>query len=148
MEIKAYVDAKVLSMKLNPDSGPRGTRPSIPQRPYKPHPPTESDREKKILPQPIGDKCNPLCPLFTCTRNALFVVNKPIKGRLMRVAQCRLTGGDCINGECQYSSCRVNSLLPDGKCAKALEKKITRPSDEEIFREMMRVEEYDVSDFR
>jgi hypothetical protein len=39
-------------------------------------------------------------------------------------------------------------LLPDGRCAKALEKKFSRPPDEEFFREMLRVEEYDTSDFR
>jgi hypothetical protein len=107
-----------------------------------------SDRDRRVQPQPIGDKCNPLCPLFVCARNALFIANKPVKGRVMRVAQCRLIGGDCIDGECQYSSCKINSLLPNGRCAKALEKKIVRPSDEEIFREMLKVEEYDLSDFR
>ncbi|MCC6043317.1 MAG: hypothetical protein LM553_00350 [Desulfurococcaceae archaeon] len=113
------------------------------------HPPPEGiDRERRVLPQPIGDKCNPLCPLFVCTRNALFTANKPIKGRIVKAAQCRLTGGDCIGGECQYASCKINALLPDGRCAKALEKKFSRPPDEEFFREMLRVEEYDTSDFR
>ncbi len=106
------------------------------------------DKEKKVMPQPIGDKCNPLCPLFVCTRNAMFIASKPVKGRIIKTAQCRLTGGDCIGGECQYASCKVNSLLPDGRCAKALEKKHTRPSDEEFFKEMLKVEEYDVSEFR
>jgi hypothetical protein len=115
---------------------------------YKPIHHEEAEREKRIAPQPIGEKCNPLCPLFMCTRNALFVANKPIKGRVIKVAQCRLIGGDCIGGECQYASCRLNSLLPNNKCAKALEKKFSRPPDEEIFREMMRVEEYDISDLK
>lgn len=133
----------------NADSEGYRSRPY--HHPHKPHRPIhreEAEREKKVAPQPIGEKCNPLCPLFACTRSALFVINKPIKGRVLRVAQCRLTGGDCISGECQYASCKLNSLLPDGKCAKALEKKFSRPPDEEIFREMMRVEEYDISDFK
>ncbi|MEM4718370.1 MAG: hypothetical protein QXE81_06430 [Desulfurococcaceae archaeon] len=134
-------------MKSNTSAGPRNPNPTF-TKPQKPHHFPETEKEKRVSPQPLGDKCNPLCPLFICTRNALFVINKPVKGRMIKVAQCRLTGGDCINGECQYSSCRVNSLLPDGKCAKALEKKFVRPSDEEIFREMMRVEEYDLSDFK
>lgn len=104
--------------------------------------------EQKVAPQPIGEKCNPLCPLFMCGRNALFVVNKPFKGRVVKAAQCRLTGGECIGGECQYSSCKVNSLLPDNRCAKALEKKVGRVSDEELFKQMMQFEEYDVSDFK
>lgn len=138
-------------MKPNTSTGPRNPNTHKPHTHAKPHRPyysPETEREKRVAPQPLGDKCNPLCPLFICTRNALFVINKPIKGRMIKVAQCRLTGGDCINGECQYSSCRINSLLPDSKCAKALEKKFVRPSDEEIFREMMRVEEYDLSDFK
>ena len=104
--------------------------------------------EQRVLPQPIGDKCNPLCPLFICSRNALFVINKPFKGRVLRSAQCRLTGGECIGGECQYSSCRVNSLLPNNKCVKALERRLSRQSDEELFRQMMQLEEYDVDYFK
>jgi len=39
-------------------------------------------------------------------------------------------------------------MLPDGKCAKALEKRIKQVSDEELFREMNEIEDYDISDFR
>jgi len=104
--------------------------------------------EQRAQPQPIGDKCNPLCPLFICGRGALFIANKPFKGRVIRTAQCRLTGGECIGGECQYSSCRVNSILPDNRCAKALERRISRASDEELFKQIMQIEEYDISDFK
>ncbi|ACL10375.1 hypothetical protein [Desulfurococcus amylolyticus] len=103
--------------------------------------------EKRLEPQPIGDKCNPLCPFFTCNKNALMITSKPVRGKMIRVAQCRLIGGDCINGECQYASCRLNSLLPDGRCAKALERKIKQSSDEEMFKQMKQFEDYDVSDF-
>lgn len=135
-------------MKNRPSNMPRDNpQAHIPREHHRPRYPQEVS-EKKVVPQPIGDKCNPLCPLFICTKNAQFVANKPFKGRILRVAQCRLTGGDCIGGECQYSSCRVNSLLPDGRCAKALEKRFSRPSDDEIFKQMMQFEEYDISDFR
>ncbi|NAZ26655.1 MAG: hypothetical protein GU348_00690 [Thermogladius sp.] len=92
---------------------------------------------------PIDDKCNPLCPLFKCARNALFVTTKSYRGRTFKVAMCRLTGGECIGGECQYASCRINSLLPNGKCAKALEKKVKPLSDEELFREIQAIEDVD-----
>ncbi|MEM3926355.1 MAG: hypothetical protein QXU13_02075 [Desulfurococcaceae archaeon] len=104
-------------------------------------------KEHRLMPQPLGDICNPLCPLFSCGRNALFVLNKHVRGRMIRVAQCRLTGGDCIAGNCQYAVCKLNSLLPDGKCAKALEKRVKPTSDEELFRQMKNFEEYDIYDF-
>jgi len=99
--------------------------------------------EVKVQPQPLMDKCNPLCPLFRCARDALFTTNKPVKGRIIRVAQCRLTGGDCINGECQYASCRINSLLPDGRCVKALEKRTSRLTDEELIRQIQAMEDFE-----
>lgn len=99
--------------------------------------------EVRVQPQPLMDKCNPLCPLFRCGRDALFTINKPVKGRIIRVAQCRLTGSDCINGECQYASCRINSLLPDGKCVKALEKKTSRFTDEELIRQIQAMEDFE-----
>ncbi|MGC8982448.1 MAG: hypothetical protein ACP5KA_01635 [Desulfurococcaceae archaeon] len=104
--------------------------------------------EQRVAPQPIGERCNPLCPFFVCGKHAMFVVNRPFKGRMIRVAQCRLTGGDCINGDCQYASCKLNALLPDGRCAKALEKKRSVISDEELFRQMRKFEEYDISEIR
>ena len=118
----------------------------IPREHSKPHHQQRPVQDKYIAPQPLGDKCNPLCPLFKCNRNAFFVINKPFRGRAMKTAQCRLTGSDCIGGECQYASCGINSLLPNGKCAKALEKKTSHISDEELFRKMMQVEEYDIRD--
>ncbi|ADV64553.1 hypothetical protein [Desulfurococcus mucosus] len=102
--------------------------------------------EKRLEPQPIGERCNPLCPFFTCSRNALMVTSKPVRGKMIRVAQCRLTGGDCISGECQYASCKLNALLPDGRCAKALEKKAKHTSDEEMFKQIKQMEDYDLYD--
>ena len=99
-------------------------------------------------PAPIGDKCNPLCPLFYCTQRALVISNKPYRGKYIKAAFCRLTGSECTGAECRYASCRINALLPDGRCAKALEKKqrIIR-SDEELFREMQSIEDIDEESF-
>ncbi len=94
---------------------------------------------------PLGDKCNPLCPFFICTRRALVVVNKPYRGKMVKVAVCRLTGEECIGAECRYASCRLNAMLQDGRCAKALERYRRRQykSDEEMFREIESVEDYE-----
>jgi len=101
----------------------------------------------RMSPMPIGDKCTPLCPLFRCVKGALVIVNKSYRGKMIKEAYCRLSGGKCLGTECQYSSCRINALLPDGKCAKALERKIHRESDEELFREMEKYEDYVADDF-
>lgn len=76
-----------------------------------------------------------------------MVTFKPVRGRTLRVAVCRLTGEECIGGECQYASCRLNVLLPDGRCAKALEKKARHLSDEDMFKEIKRIEDYDAHEF-
>jgi len=104
-------------------------------------------QQRKASPMPIGDSCNPLCPLFKCMRGALFVHNKPYRGKMVKEALCRLTGDKCVGYECQYAGCKINALLPDGKCAKALEKKYKSVSEEELFREMREFEDYDVEDF-
>lgn len=104
-------------------------------------------KDRYLQPQPLGDRCNPLCPFFMCNKTALFTLNKPFRGKYIRVAYCRLTGGECIGSECQYSGCKINALLPDGRCAKALEKKTRHVSDDELFKELQSIEDYDVSDF-
>ncbi len=110
-----------------------------------------SDRRfpmRRQRPTPIGVKCNPLCPLFHCTQKAVVIINKPYRGKYQKVAFCRLTGSECIGAECKYASCRVNALLPDGKCSKALERRQRISSDEELFREMESIEDIDVEDLR
>jgi len=103
--------------------------------------------QKKMFPMPIGEKCNPLCPFFICTRRALVVGNKSYRGKIRKVAFCRLIGGECIGAECKFASCKLNALLPDGRCAKALEKKTKKTTDEDLFKEMREIEDYDVEDF-
>jgi len=104
-------------------------------------------QQRKASPMPIGESCNTLCPLFKCTRGALFIHNRPYRGKMVKETLCRLTGEKCVGYECQYAGCKVNALLPDGKCAKALERKYKTISEEELFREMQRFEDYDVDDF-
>ena len=73
------------------------------------------------------------------------MVNKPYRGKMVKVAVCRLTGEECIGAECRYASCRLNAMLQDGRCAKALERYRRRQykSDEEMFREIESVEDYE-----
>jgi len=104
-------------------------------------------RHRKPAPMPIGDRCHPLCPLFRCTRGALVVLNRSYRGRMVKEAYCRLSGEKCVGVECRFAGCRMNALLPDGKCAKALEKKMKLISEEELFREMQQIEDYDAEDF-
>ncbi len=103
---------------------------------------------RRQRPMPIGLKCNPLCPLFYCTQRAVVVINKPYRGKYQKVAFCRLTGSECIGAECKYASCRVSALLPDGRCAKALEKRRKASSDEELFKEMESIEDIDIEDLK
>lgn len=101
-------------------------------------------REKSYArPTPIGNKCNSLCPLFYCTQRALVISNKPYRGKYIKAAFCRLTGSECTGAECRYASCRINALLPDGRCAKALEKRQLIRSDEELFKEIQSIEDID-----
>ena len=77
----------------------------------------------KPRPMPLPDgRCNPLCPYFRCLNNALTIVRRPSHGRMHRVAYCRWIGDECIGGSCQYASCALKALLPDGTCLYAKEK--------------------------
>ncbi len=118
-------------------------RPRQDKRPYR----RQQYQQKRANPMPIGEMCNPLCPLFKCTRGALFIVNKSYRGKIIKEAYCRLSGDKCVGYECQYAGCRINALLPDGKCAKALERRYKSVSEEELFREMREYEDYDAEDF-
>ena len=97
----------------------------------------------KPKPMPLPDgRCNPLCPYFRCLNNALTVVRKPSHGRMQRVAYCRWIGDECIGGSCQYASCALKALLPDGTCLYAKEKGQRKEEElEDIERELKREEE-------
>jgi len=121
----------------NPDNMGKG----VMQQPRRPQP------EKKLTPMPIGDRCNTLCPLFKCTRNALFIFTRIHRGKNIKEAYCRLTGDKCVGFECQYSSCKINAILPDGRCNKAIEHKYRTISDEELFKEMKEYIDLDAEDY-
>ncbi len=91
---------------------------------------------KKPQPQPLPNgKCNPLCPYFRCMNKALVITRRTVRGRVQRVALCRMVGGPCIGPDCQYAACALHALLPDGTCAYAKEK--GAPSAEQVEREIM-----------
>ncbi len=92
------------------------------------------------MPLPDG-RCNPLCPYFRCLNNALTVVRKHVHGRVQKVAYCRWIGDECIGGSCQYASCALKALLPDGTCLFAKEKEAKETRLEEIEREIRAEEE-------
>ncbi len=79
-------------------------------------------RDREATPKPIGDKCNPACPFFRCSQNALMFTKKYVKGRVITTVMCRLVGDKCIGYNCQYAYCQKRYLLPDGRCSWALRK--------------------------
>lgn len=115
--------------------GPRRSGPGPRQGAGKPRP----------MPLPDG-RCNPLCPYFRCLNNALTIVRKPSYGRMHRVAYCRWIGDECIGGSCQYASCALKALLPDGTCLYAKEKRgAGKESDLEDFEKELKREEQEMS---
>ncbi|WP_187145974.1 hypothetical protein [Ignicoccus hospitalis] len=77
---------------------------------------------RDLKPKPLGDKCNPACPFFRCSQNALMFTKKYQRGKVITVVTCRLVGDKCIGYRCQYAYCEKKYLLPDGRCAWALRK--------------------------
>ncbi len=119
----------------NPARGRAGRR----GRPRSP----ESPSRQPPMPLPDG-RCNPLCPYFRCLNNALAITRRHHHGRVQRVAFCRWIGDVCIGGSCQYASCKLRALLPDGKCLYAVEKKERAESDLKELEEEVRREEIEM----
>ena len=94
---------------------------SVRGRDTQPHRKFESESEPKPL--PLGDKCNPLCPFFRCSKKALKIEKRYIKGMLQKVGFCMWVGDNCIAGECQFAFCEKRALLPGNKCAFAVKSK-------------------------
>jgi hypothetical protein len=116
-----------------------------------PRPPyrrTQHPAQRQLRPMPIGDKCNPLCPFFVCTKHALVIVNEFYRGRSVKVAYCRLFGGKCIGPACKYASCKLNAMLPDGRCAKAIKFKKPKYTDEDLIKEAEELDDYDAEEFK
>lgn len=87
-------------------------------------------------PKPLGDKCNPACPFFRCSQNALMFTKKYQRGKMITVVMCRLVGDKCIGYKCQYAYCERKYLLPDGRCAWVLRKKESESGEDEFIKEM------------
>lgn len=89
----------------------------------------------QLKPMPLGDRCNPLCPFFRCSKNAFVTVNKVVRGHVQKVAMCRLIGDQCLGHACQFAYCERKALLPNGRCAIAVKFK---GSSDEFLKEVER----------
>jgi len=89
--------------------------------------------ERELKPLPIGKMCNPLCPFFKCSKNALVFTNKVIKGHVQKAAMCRWIGDQCLGYKCQLGFCERKALLPDGTCAFAVR---FREGGDDFFKEV------------
>ncbi|AFH42764.1 hypothetical protein [Fervidicoccus fontis] len=86
-------------------------------------------------PNPLGEKCNNLCPLFWCTKRAYQIRRDPKTGR--KYVFCTWTNDECIGAACQYASCKANYLLPNGECGYAKNKvAMAQPEKEDIVEDI------------
>ncbi|MCE4625254.1 MAG: hypothetical protein F7C35_05240 [Desulfurococcales archaeon] len=108
--------------------GPRGPR--------RPRGPSEYRGHRELRPRPLGDKCNPLCPFFRCTKNALRIKTEYFRGRPMKVAYCEWIGDKCIGASCKFAACERNAMLPDGRCSFAIRRRAPQKDFEEELLEM------------
>ena len=90
-------------------------------------------------PRPIGDRCNPLCPFFRCAQKALRITTEHYRGRPVKVAMCSLVGDRCVGAQCRFAYCEKRAMLPDGRCAFAVEAKAKamKSFEEELKEELM-----------
>jgi hypothetical protein len=97
----------------------------------------KTEKRREATPQPINGKCNPLCPFFWCAKRAYQIRRDPRTGR--RYVYCTWIGDECIGASCQYASCKLNYLLPDGSCAYARkqEKRTSKDMLEELETEKL-----------
>ncbi|MEB3844285.1 MAG: hypothetical protein LRS48_01220 [Desulfurococcales archaeon] len=113
-----------------------GYDPRRTNRGYRPRPGGGRPHYRQPKPRPIGDKCNPLCPFFRCSRNALRITTEQFKGRIIRVPFCSWIGDKCIGAQCRFAYCEKKAMLPDGRCAFAVGKKREEKDFEEDLREI------------
>ena len=99
------------------------------------HQAVEARQEPK--PKPIGDRCNPLCPFFRCGQKALRITTEYYRGRPVKVAMCAIVGDRCVGTQCRFAYCEKRAMLPDGRCAYAVEAKsrLTKSFEEELQEE-------------
>jgi len=112
-------------------------RPSDPHAAQRRHPPIEDRRGRRgpirdlrptqeEKPTPINGMCAASCPLFECAKRALVV--KLVEGK--STPWCTWVDGPCIGYKCQYASCRLRYLLPDGRCLAPLKERSESKADE------------------
>jgi hypothetical protein len=82
-----------------------------------------AEQRQEPKPKPIGDRCNPLCPFFRCAQKALRITVEHYRGRPVKVAMCAMVGDRCVGPQCRFAYCEKRAMLPDGRCAFAVEAK-------------------------
>jgi hypothetical protein len=95
-------------------------------RAQQPPPEHIAEQHDRLTPKPIDTMCNPVCPLFRCTKKALII--KLVSGK--PTPWCTWVNDTCIGYKCQYASCSARYMLPDGRCVAALK---TREKEEDEF---------------
>jgi len=87
-------------------------------------------------PSPVNGRCSNTCPLFWCTKRAYQVRRDPKTGR--KFVFCTWIGDECIGASCQYATCKMNYLLPDGTCGYVKQKTQSVAEDKEIFEDLVK----------
>lgn len=129
---KRRQDRDFKSTGFNRDSGYQQRRGTEPQKSFREQPREHVEQK----PSPINGKCTPLCPLFWCTKRAYQVRRDPRSGR--KFVFCTWIGDECIGSSCQYASCKINLLLPDGSCGYTKQKSAEKQEDKEIFEDLVK----------
>jgi len=100
--------------------------------PRRPGGPGARGPRREPKPRPIGDKCNPLCPFFRCSKRALRFTTEQFRGRPIKVAMCAWIGDRCIGPSCRYAYCEKRAMMPDGRCAFAVKARRVKEFEEEL----------------
>ncbi|MEM0365520.1 MAG: hypothetical protein QXR02_01415 [Acidilobaceae archaeon] len=66
-------------------------------------------------PSPLGLKCNPACPYYTCLKDSLVISKSTIRGFQVKIATCLLLGSQCIGFKCRYYACKLRANI-NGEC--------------------------------
>lgn len=81
-------------------------------------------------------QCEAKCEFFRCARKALIRApgNPHAKTTTRIIFMCRETGGECLEGKCQYATCFKNALLPNSMCGLdyRAEKRLVRSIEQEV----------------
>ncbi|MDH5816138.1 MAG: hypothetical protein QE164_05155 [Candidatus Nezhaarchaeota archaeon] len=80
-------------------------------------------------------QCEAKCEFFRCARKALVrVPGNPHVRFVAYTLMCRETGGECLEGKCQYATCIRSALLPNSMCGLEyrIEKRPVRSLEQEV----------------